>query len=130
MRTRNKLHSWLVGVVALLVLILSQVWPVLIPTASAGTLTNTFVRFDNMNTSAFTSGLVCAKQATGGTDASVVVAFPTGFTVGAAGNWTVSTATTTGWPSGASVWPGIGTATNVSGQNVTFPSTTLTTVTL
>jgi len=131
MLTRQKLRSRQIGVLAVIFLVLSQVWPAFMPLASAGTLTNTLVRFDNMDTSAFTSGLVCAKQATSGTDTSVMVTFPTGFTVSTTtSNWTTSTASTTGWPSGATAWPGIGTATSVSGQSVTFPSTTLTTGTL
>jgi hypothetical protein len=50
----------------------------------------------------------------------VKVSFPVGFTVNAtATNWTT---TTTNLPSGSSPWIGIGTATAVSGQDVTFPS--------
>jgi hypothetical protein len=46
---------------------------------------------------------------------------------GTASNWTV---TTTSLPTGATAWPGIGTATAVSSQTVTFPSTDLSTSTL
>ncbi len=42
----------------------------------------------------------------------------------------MSTATTTGWPAGAVAWPGVGTATNVTSQTVTFPSGDLTVATL
>ncbi len=97
--------------------------------AKAGTLTTTFVRFDRMAISTATTGTVCANQTTSGTDASVQVTFPTGYTLGIASTFTVST-TNIAWPTGGTAWPGIGTATNVSGQIVTFPSTTLTTGTL
>jgi hypothetical protein len=74
-----------------------------------------------------TTGLICAEPgSTASTVASVAVAFPTGFTVNTAANWAVSTGVTTGWPTGATAWPGVGTATNVTGQVVTFPSSNLT----
>ena len=98
-------------------------------TAHAATLTQTLVRFDRMKISTGTTGTVCAKPATVAVEASVQVVFPTGYTLGTAGNFTVTT-TTTGWPSGASAWPGINTATNVTSQTVTFPSTDLTVGTL
>ena len=97
--------------------------------AKAATLTETFVRFDRMETSTATTGTVCATQASSGTDASVEVTYPTGYTLGLAATFTVST-TNIAWPTGATAWPGIGTATNVTGQVVTFPSTTLTAGTL
>jgi hypothetical protein len=97
--------------------------------ADAATLTETLVRFDRLETSTQTTGMVCVNQASSGTDASVVVTFPTGYTLGIASTFTTST-TNTGWPSGATAWPGIGTATNVTSQAVTFPSTTLTAGTL
>jgi hypothetical protein len=86
------------------------------------------VRLDRLKASTATGGTVCAKPATVATEADVQVVFPTGFTVnGTASNWTV---TTTGLPSGATAWPGAGTATAVSGQTVTFPSGDLTVGTL
>jgi hypothetical protein len=98
--------------------------------ASAASLTQTFVRFDRMKISAATTGTVCAQPATAATEASVQVTFPAGYTVSTTtGNWTVNT-TNLAWPSGASAWPGIGTATAVVGQVVTFPSTDLTVGTL
>lgn len=94
----------------------------------AAGLTQTVVRLDRIKASTATGGTVCAKPATVGTEASVKVSFPTGFTVNStAANWTV---TTTALPFGATAWPGIGTATTVSGQDVTFPSTDLTVGTL
>jgi hypothetical protein len=79
-----------------------------------------YVRFDRMSATTATTGLVCAQPNTVGTEASVQVTFPTGFTVSTTtGDWTVST---TNLPSGATAWVGIGTATAASGQTVTFPS--------
>jgi len=98
--------------------------------AHAGTLSQTVVRFDRLLVSQATTGMVCVKPATSATEASVVVTFPTGYTVSTTlGNWTVGT-TNNGWPTGATAWPGIGTATNVTGQAVTFPSSSMTVGTL
>jgi hypothetical protein len=94
------------------------------PFVSAAPFTQAFLRLDRLRASTATGGLVCANPPTVGTEATVQVAFPAGFTVnGTAGNWTV---TTTNLPSGSTAWPGIGTATTVSSQTVTFPSTDLT----
>lgn len=90
--------------------------------ATAGTLSQTVVRFDHLQTSQQTTGMVCAKPATAGTEASVQVVFPTGYTVGGAATFTVDTTATNSWPSGANAWPSIATASNVTGQTVTFPS--------
>lgn len=98
--------------------------------ASAAALTQTFVRFDRMKISTPTTGTVCAKPATVGTEARVQVSFPTGYTVSStAGNWAVNT-TNLAWPATGTAWPGIGTATTVAGQVVTFPSGDLTVGTL
>ncbi len=70
-----------------------------------------------------TTGLVCAKTAvTDVTEANVIVTFPTGFTLGLAATFTVDT---NNLPSGATAWLGIATATDVTGQVVTFPSSNL-----
>lgn len=72
------------------------------------------------------SGFVCAtpSSAGAGTEDSVTVTFPQSFSISATpSNWTVSTS---GIPSGTTAWPGIGTATAVSGKSVTFPSNDLT----
>lgn len=100
----------------------------LIPQRANAVFTNAFLRIDRMKASTATGGTVCAKPATVGTEADVQVTFPTGFTVnGTAANWTV---TTTNLPAGGSAWLGIGTATSVSSQTVTFPSSDLTVGTL
>ena len=96
----------------------------------AASLSETMVRFDRLAVSTPTTGTVCATQSSTGTDASVEVTFPTGYTVSSTvGSWTVST-TNSGWPSGAAAWPGVNTATTVTGQTVTFPSSALTNGTL
>ena len=88
------------------------------------------MRFDRVKTSTASTGTVCAQPATVATENDVQIVFPTSYTVSTTtGNWTVSTANLA-WPSGASAWPGIGTATAASGQTVTFPSTDLTVGTL
>jgi hypothetical protein len=97
--------------------------------ANAGTLTQTLVRFDRLQTSTQTTGTVCAKPATVGTEASVQVVYPTGYTLGAAGTFTVNT-TNTNWPAGGTAWPSIATASNVTSQTVTFASGDLTVGTL
>jgi hypothetical protein len=86
----------------------------------AAAFTNAYLRLDRMSDSTTTGGTVCAKPATAGTEVDVQVTFPTGFTVNTtASNWTV---TTTNLPAGATAWVGIGTATAVSSQTVTFAS--------
>ncbi len=99
--------------------------------AHASNLSNVEVRFDNMKVSAGTTGTICAKPATAGTEAFVAITFPTGFTVGAAGTWAVNT-TNLAWPTGAIAWPGITTtpAPTVSSQTVTFTAGDLTVGTL
>src|SRR5437868_5576048 len=119
----------LAGGLLLFVLLAQAFVPLLVRSASAGTLTTTFVRFDRMATSTQTTGTVCAKPTTVATEADVQVVFPTGYTLGTAGNFTVST-TNLSWPSGGTAWLGINTATNVTSQTVTFPSTDLTVGTL
>jgi hypothetical protein len=71
-----------------------------------------------------TTGTVCAKPATASVEADVRVTFPTNYVLGTAANFTVST-TNLAWPTGGTAWLGINTATNVTGQVVTFPSTDL-----
>lgn len=94
--------------------------------AHAGALSSVSVRFDRLQISQGTTGTVCAKpSAAAPTEASVQVVFPTGYTLGAVGTFTVST-TNLSWPAGGTAWPGIATATNVSSPTVTFPSGDLT----
>src|SRR3954466_5324745 len=114
-------------------LLLAAAVPLVLPRAAhAGQFTQAFVRLDRMKATTATGGRVCAKPATTATEASVQVTFPTAngtdFVVNStASNWTV---TTTNLDSGQTAWPGIGTATTVSGKTVTFPSSDLTVGTL
>ncbi|HEY5139013.1 MAG TPA: hypothetical protein VIJ25_06800, partial [Methylococcales bacterium] len=98
-------------------------------TSGATDLTKTFVRFDRMKISTPTTGTVCVNPTTVATEATVQVTFPTGYTLGIATTFTTNT-TNLAWPTGGTAWPGIGTASNVTGQVVTFPSTDLTVGTL
>jgi len=128
-KIRTPFSRWQsVGLLYVFVLLAQVFVPFLLNHASAASLTNTMVRFDRMNTSQPTTGTVCAaaSSAGAGTEASVKVTFPTGYTVSTTtSNWAVDVATTTGWPTGATAWPGIGTATAASGQDVTFPSSNI-----
>lgn len=119
----------LTGLLTLLVFVFSLAVPMLfVNKAEAASLQQAWVRFDRMKASTATTGLVCAKTAVVDvTESDVVVTFPTSFTLGVAGTFTVDTSNL---PSGATAWAGIGTATNVTGQVVTFPSSNLTANTL
>ncbi len=96
---------------------------------SAASLSAVTIRFDRMKISAPTTGTVCAKPASTAAEALVKVTYPTGYTLGTAAAFTVDT-TNTAWPTGAVAWTGIATATNVTGQVVTFPSGDLVAATL
>lgn len=129
MHTNTHKTSYTRPVIATM-LALSLVLSVLTATyAGAAPLSQVEVRFDRMKISTATTGTVCAKAATTATEADVQVTFPTGYTLGTAANFTVSTANLA-WPATATAWPGINTATNVTGQVVTFPSGDLTVGTL
>lgn len=107
----------------LLVVVLIPIFTPLLPQkAFAGDL-GVKIRIDRLATSKSTGGMICATPETTGVENSIQVIFPTGFTVNSiASNWTV---TTTNLPSGAVALPGVGTATGVSVQTVTFPSNDL-----
>lgn len=116
------------GIAVVASLLSPFVSPAVLPRAEAAGLELAMVRLDRLSASTATGGTVCARPDSTATEASVRVTFPTGFTVNAtASNWTV---TTTNLPSGATAWPGIGTATTVSSLDVTFPSSDLTPSTL
>jgi hypothetical protein len=95
--------------------------------AFASTFTNASVRLDHPTVNAALSGTICAQPSStvAGTESKVIITFPNDFTVSAnASDWT---ADTNNLPSGANLWPSIGTtAANVSGQSVTFSSADLT----
>jgi hypothetical protein len=112
------------------VLAFAFILPLLTPdSAAAIDLGQATVRFDRMQISTATTGTVCAKPTSTATEADVQVVFPTGYTLGTAANFTVST-TNLSWPTGGTAWPSIATATNVTSQTVTFPSGDLTAGTL
>lgn len=118
-----------VSMVTFFALLFSLVAPFFfIETAEAAGLQQAYVRPDRLKAATATTGLICAKTAViDVTESNVVVTFPTGFTLGLAATFTVDTSNL---PSGATAWAGIGTATNVTGQVVTFPSSNLTANTL
>lgn len=99
--------------------------------ASASTFANAYVRLDSQQASVPLSGTVCAQASSAGAgiENSVIVTFPSDFTVSqTASNWTTSA---TNLPSGSTAWPVIGSpATSISGQSVTFSSSDLTLNTL
>ncbi len=136
-KSKIRNNKWRIsGTLVILALMAQAILPMLLPKALAvGSMTNTLVRFDRMATSTFTSGTVCAKPTSIATETSVKVTFPPGYTVSTTvGNWTTGV-TTTGWPTGAVAWVGIGAPTGVgefiiSGQSVNFVSGDLTAGTL
>ena len=90
----------------------------------ASAFTNAYVRFDRLKANTATTGLICATPASSGTENNLQVTFPSGFTVSPTlSNWSVNTSDI---PSGTTPWPGIGAATVVASQTVTFPSDDLT----
>lgn len=112
------------------ILVFALLTPLLISQLThAAALQQVMVRFDRLKANTATTGTVCANPATTGTEADLQVTFPTGYTLGIAGTFTVST-TNLSWPTGGTAWPSIATATNVTGQVVTFPSGDLTVGTL
>ena len=113
---------------------------------SAPQFTETFVRLDRHKALTQSGLMVCAKPtaaSTAGVEADVKLTLPTLFGAGTdfvvnatPANWTVDVLNlptepgSTGPSVPATAWPGIGTATNVSGHTVTFPSGDLTAGTL
>lgn len=124
---KKLLQGMSVGNVAFFLIVLIAPF-IFVNTAEAAGLQQAWVRPDRLKASTATTGQICAKTAVADvTEANVVVTFPTGFTLGLAATFTVST---TNLPSGASAWTGIATATDVTSQVVTFPSSNLTANTL
>lgn len=104
------------------------------PVSAANPFTEAFVRLDNLDATSYTSGRVCAKTTASdpGTESTVKVTFPvtsgTSYVVSSTlANWAVSTSNL---DTGQTAWPGIATATAVSGNTVTFPSGALSSNTL
>lgn len=113
-------------------LVLSFVLPLFLNNSvSAADLGQATVRFDRMMISTQTTGTVCAKPSAtnlSSTEVDVQVTFPTGYTLGAFGTFSVNT-TPAAWPSGGTAWPGITApagAGDITGQTVKFGSGDLT----
>lgn len=119
-----------VSIVLNLSLLFLILYPLFSPQNANAAVTRSFVRFNRLATGAAISGTACLKTNTSGTETNVVIVFPADWTIsGTASNWTV---TTTNLPvdpddnsTAATAWPGIGTATSVSGLSVVFPGTDL-----
>ncbi len=115
--------------IASIVALLFQAFvPFMVGTAAAAPYTYALVRFDRLSAgTVFTSGTVCVNATAGnvaGTETTVRVVFPTGFTVSTTpANWTVNSTSNTSWPVGAVSWTGISLPTNApTGQTVDFVS--------
>jgi hypothetical protein len=111
-------------------MVFKLIWPVFIFCAAifllfpesikAANFIQVSVRLDLTKVSTSTGGMVCAQPTTNGSESSVSITFPSGFSLNsAAANWTVNT---DNLPAGTLAWPGIDTATSIAGQTVTFPS--------
>lgn len=128
-RDRQSLFSI---ILSLLVLVLA-LYPFLNPTKALAVTSEGIVRFDRLATGSAISGTACLKTGTTGTESGIIIDFPVGWTIsGTAANWTTATTNLPPDPDGgaaATAWPGIGTATVVTGLSVRFPSTDLTTAT-
>lgn len=82
----------------------------------------TYVRIDRLKQNTATSGMVCHEPTLSQAENYVDVVFPPTFTLAPSGSWTVNS---TGIPSDASAWPGIGAPLSISGSTVRFPSSDL-----
>jgi hypothetical protein len=110
----KKTNTKFIKLLNILVVLVLVVAPFLIFKGTArasGTLQQTFVAFNRLQISTATTGTVCAAQNDAGTATTVQVAFPTGYTLGIASTFTVNSTSNSLWPSGASAWPSIATAT-------------------
>ena len=99
--------------ILLIITLVSLVLPI-IPNATAGELTQTSLRLTRQAPSTSAGSLVCVTTPSvdNGTETSLQIIFPTGFTVNQTeSNWDVDTNDIPG-----TSWPGIGTPTGISGQ--------------
>ena len=115
------------------ILLAGLAYPLFSPRSATAATSEGVVRFDRLATGATISGTACLKTGTSGTESGVIIDFPTDWSISSTpGNWTVTTTNLPKDPDGggaASAWPGIGTATAVTGVSVRFPSTDLSTAT-
>lgn len=120
----------LISLALYLSLILTLLYPFFMPKKAGATVTESFVRFDRLATGSAISGTACMETDTVGTEGAVVIDFPSDWTISSTpGNWTVTTTNLPVKPSdssAATAWPGINTATSVSGVSVVFPGSDLT----
>lgn len=125
------MHRWRVSRIgriwSIVIVVMSMTMPFVPQSAYAASATEAILRLDRMAQSVTTGGTVCEKTGTAGTEASVVVTFPAGYTVnGTTANYPTSTTNLPPDPAtgtAATPWPTISaTATNVTGQAVTFTS--------
>jgi hypothetical protein len=121
----------IISVLLYIVTFISLLSPFFTPGKANATVTEAFVRFNRLATGAAISGTACEKTSTVGTETNVVIVFPASWTISSnPSNWTVTTTNLPTDPSGggaATAWPGIGTATSVSGNSVVFPGSDLST---
>lgn len=114
--------SGVLAALFLVILSLAGVGSLLVPNqARAATFTNATIA-PNRAQAGVAPGkiLVMAQSAQNATENGLKVTVGSAWSIsGTASNFTVSTA---GLPSGITAWPGIGTATNVAGQSIAFPS--------
>jgi hypothetical protein len=130
---KSKLKLVIAATAALLAEVVAPALTGIAQAAPPPQFTQGFVRLDRHKALTQTGGTICATPSTTSTIyGDFEITFPTqgtgtNFVVNAtAANWTV---TTTNLPAGATAWPGIATATNVTGHTVRFPSGNLTVAT-
>ncbi len=117
-----------VSIAASVALLAQLAAPFMVGVANAVPFTYVSIKLDRVKASTATTGTICANfsagEAAAGTETTLRVTWPTGYAVSTtAANWAVSTATTTGWPTGAVAWTGIALPTNApAGQVVDFVS--------
>jgi hypothetical protein len=114
----------------LTIVLLSVVYPLMYPNRANAAVTEGFVRFDRLATGAVLSGTACLKS-NATTQTKTEIVFPATWTIDqTASHWTVTVTNLPYDPNSiatqASAWPGINTATGVSGLVVTFPTTAFT----
>jgi hypothetical protein len=132
--TKSKLRLVIAASAALLAELVAPVFTG-VAQAAPPQFTQVYVRPDRHKALTATGVMICATPSaasTAATETLVKITFPTDtgatdFVVNStASNWTVDTLNL---PAGATAWPGIGTATNVTTKTVTFPSNDLTAAT-
>lgn len=123
-------RSSIISVLVYIAIFISMLSPFFGPSRANAAVTESFVRFDRLSTSATSiTGTACLKTGTSGTENGVVIDFPTGWTVPTAGSWSV---TTTNLPvdpadntTAATAWPAVAAGTiSVSGLSVRIAQTT------